>query len=533
MTPLTPSRGFSAAAAALVIAAIAPAVASAEVAQNKAGWSTSIQPIYTTITQGYELALDQGDRRLYAADAGGVTTAKSTLVPVVDANGVASTTQFTVRDSTAKVFELSTINNTFVRSVSFTSTALTPFVNPTNNRSAYAYPYGIAVDSKRHIVATTNTRSNTVTIFDGSATAITNANTLFLDSSPTPAPIFAHPMSLGIDSTTGLAYIADNGTSTVKVIDLATKTVTASIPGVVSPTKFAIDEANGIAYVGCGAERGATAPIVTVIDLKTNTVKGTITMPTATDTNTRPGLDEGLQKLYVGSYAGKSVSVFNAKTGAFIKRLDSAGPSNTLTVDSKRHLAYSSDHSANAVTVIDTLTDEVVQVVPTGARTIDVAVDETSGVAYASGQGQGIASTPNFGVITSFKVTKDAPVPIPAPAQGPAGPAGPAGTPGPTGAGLSSLSIELETLKLLGSKVKYEAPGAGVLNVVVKSGGKTIATGKRTSTGVGSYSLTLSKTKTGKAKLAAKKSLKGTLTATFTPKGSTASVSKSIKAGRL
>lgn len=535
LSPVPRRRGARAATAAIALLTLSPAIASADVAQNQPGWSTTTQSLYTGITQGYELAVDTGNRRLYAADAGGLTTQKSTVtkVPVYGADGVATGeyTNTTV-NSTAKVVALNTINNSFVKSFSYLTIPdlVVPSSNPVATRAAF--PYGVAVDSQRHIVVTTNTRSNSVTIFDQDRTAALDAaSTLYLDGASTP--YFAHPMSVGVDSSTGRAYVADNQANQVEVIDLVTKTVVATIPGVPSPTKLAIDEANGLAYVGSGAERAATQPIVTILDLKTNAVIGTLTSPNAGDTNTRPGIDTVAQKLYVGSYAGKSVSVYDLATGTFLERIDVAGPANTVTVDSQRHLAYSADHSANTVSVIDTTTDEVVQVVPTAARPIAVAIDPASGVAYASSQ--------TSGTVTAIKVTKDADLPKgdtgaagpagPSGATGPAGPAGPAGVgAASTTLGTLSLSYSLGAIEVVGSSASIKVPGAGTTKVVVTSGKTTIATGSKSSTKAGTIKVTLKKTAAGKKLLAGKKSVSATLAATFSPKKAAAvRVTRSVK----
>ncbi|MDQ8044610.1 MAG: hypothetical protein AAGC46_09065, partial [Solirubrobacteraceae bacterium] len=117
-------------------------------------------------------------------------------------------------------------------------------------------------------------------------------------------------------------------------------------------------------------------------------------------------------------------------------------------------------------------------------------------------------------------------------ATGAAGAPGPVGPAGADGTGLGELSISLTSLKLVGEKVKVDAPAAGTLTATLTAGGRTIAQGSGTATKAGTISFSVKKTAYGTTKLK-QKSLSGTLTVKFTPKASSALHSQSTIKAKL
>jgi YVTN family beta-propeller protein len=102
-------------------------------------------------------------------------------------------------------------------------------------------PHGIEVDTalNRIFVACRKSKAHQVSVLDGATNACI-PNTLVVGASPT---------GVGVNSTTHIVYVSNNGGNTVSVIDGQSLTLLATVPVGAGPDRFAIDEVNNIAYV--------------------------------------------------------------------------------------------------------------------------------------------------------------------------------------------------------------------------------------------------------------------------------------------
>lgn len=553
-------------------------VPSASAAQT--GWSATTQNLATGIVSGYETAFDPQNGKLYAADAQAISAQRQWKVtkgatpadpPVV------STTEYSdtiIQQATGKVVRFDAATLSLEKSWNHTglldnngnpSTGIirsgganTPQIgwsfnfqatpNPYtgvatgNGTSVGQLPYGVAVDGALAdpTIVTANTRTQSVTIYKASQATPTDADVIKFGSiGPGYSVQSRTPV---VDSKRHKAYVAgfQGTTGVIFKINTETKVVEAVIPapGVVG---LALDQEGNRLFAGTYqapvTPESPKGHFLRIIDLS----KVTNSLVAADNTgavvknvpnvgeDTRPGYDAANNKVYLAASVAipsvteelpkvtvVDVNPASASYGTVTKTLSTPARPNAVTVDAERGLAYVPFLGTRILGVIDTKTDEMVLTVPLAGNGIDADVDPKTGNVFVSNRGTG----PNgFGQVQVIKVNRPAELPKgdtgAAGAPGAPGAAGPAGAPGKDG--LNSLALELSSLKLLGSKLTFNAPGAGVLNVSVKAGKRTIATGKRTATKAGKYSLTLTKTKYGKDQLKKKKTLKGTLTATFTP----------------
>ncbi len=533
---------------------------------NQPGWTATVQNITTGVQLGYETAIDPVQRVLYAADASGGTYQRDWVWDPALNSGAGGYSdkyvQTTITSPTGRIASLSTANHTFLKYWSFTgltgadgTTIGGPLTWPTtipasgrataSNNNTGQYPYGVAVDYKTTngsgqpdpTIVTVQTRTSSVAIYKASAAQALKDTDLIQPA----ASGLVRARTPVVDSTRHKAYVAGYNASTGSVVQFNTQTkaveATITVPGAVG---LALDEANNLLYAGIYPPNGGEKA-VKVIDLskvntgdplnKTLNDGAVVATITGVGDNARPGFDAVGKKLYTANSesATPTVSVIDldpasANFRKVIKTIEVPGRPNAVNVDGERGLVYVPTLTGRSVAVIDARTLEYVTSVATTGSAVDADVDPASGVVYVSSQRTNVNGD---GQIQAIKISR----PTDALTNGKDGAPGPAGAAGPAGKdGLNSLALELSSLKLLGSKLSFTAPGAGVLNVKVTSAGRTIATGKRTAAKAGEYSLTLSKTKYGKDKLKQKKSVKGTLTATFTAAGSTAKVQKSIKA---
>lgn len=581
-SPLKRGLRFAAGAAALL--AVTPGSALADTPENQPGWTANSLSLTTGIVLGYETAIDPVHRVLYAADANGASAQRQYVWDPSLNSGAGgwsdSYLQTTTQAATGKIASFSSATNSVLKNWSHTGLTGTTTVNGSpvsapggplvfgnvnqttgistaSNRLTGQYPYGVAVDHATKTggeddptIVTVQTRTSTVAIYKSSTASngVTDADVI-----PTTASGLVRARTPVVDSTRHKAYIVGYNATTGIVVQINTLTkaveATFPVPGAVG---LALDEATGLLYAGTYPGGNASGELKILdpskadtsapLDPTKNTQVVTKTI-TGVGPNARPGYDAVNKTVWLansntGLAAVSVVDVDPASStyGTVLKSIDLYGAPNAVTIDGERGLAYVPTLGGKTLAVLDTDSLEYVTSVPTKGNALDADFDPKSGTVYVSsmstnttgdGQIQAIQISRPGDEVTNGKDGKD----------GASGPAGAAGAAGPAGAagragkdGLNSLSLSLTNLKLVGSKVSFTAPGAGVLNVKVTSGGRTIATGKRTATKAGNYSLTLSKTAYGKTKLKAKGTVSGTVTATFTADGGKATVKKAIKA---
>lgn len=540
------------------------------------GWSATTQDLATGIISGYETAFDAKNGKLYAADSQAISAQRQWKVtkgatpadpPVV------STTEYSdsiIQAATGKVVRFDAATLSLDKSWSHTAlldnngNPSTGIIMNGNVQSGWAFnwnnainpitgiqtgsgtqlgqlPYGVAVDGNLAdpTIVTANTRTQSVTIYKASQNAPLNTDVIkFSTIGPGYSVQSRTPV---VDTVNHKAYVAgyQGTTGVIFKFSTETKAVEAVIPapGVVG---LALDEQGGRLFAGTyqapATPASPSGHFLRIIDLSKvtnslvaadNAAAVVKNVPNVGE-NTRPGYDSATKTVYLANSvaAGQAnphqITVVDADPasgsyGTVVKTIASPNRPNTVVVDAERGLAYVPFLNPRTLGVIDTKTNEFVLFVPLAGNGLDADIDPKTGNVFVANRGSG--STTGNGQVQVIKVNRPTELPKgdagAAGAPGAAGAAGPAGAPGKDG--LNSLALELTSLKLLGSKLTFTAPGAGVLNVSVKAGKRTIATGKRTATKAGEYSLTLTKTKYGKDQLKKKRTLKGTLTATFTP----------------
>lgn len=446
------------AGAVAAVTALAPAGAAADPV-NKPGWTTLSQTLYAGVTTAYETAVDPQRNRVF------VTDSATTSPQVAMVNGA---------------------NHAFARSLSFRNLTPVPGVDRDGNPTTLPVrPFGLAVDPVHRKVITSNTTSNTATVFDEDATEVTDADVL---------KVGQHPFSLAVDTKKGRAYIANGVDDTLSVVNLLTEKVDRTIPGGEFPTKLAIDEAARRIYVG-----SATARQITVIDADSQEIVDTIPV----GANSRPAVDPVARKLYAGNYGDKTVTVVDTTTNRAIKTIPTGGPPNTVAVDPGRHLVYTADLTGNVVTVIDSTKDEVVQVVPVGPRALGMAVNLETGWAYTSSMGNG--------TLTALQVTRPrAPAPTSAPAPVPAEPSQPSGR--------ATATPRLGTIHFASGRLIVDVSGAGDIAVAARERKRTMAKATGSARRAGTVRLRLRATKAGRA-AQRRRAVKAAATVTFAPRG--------------
>ena len=184
------------------------------------------------------------------------------------------------------------------------------------------------------------------------------------------------PSPFGVaDAGNGVLYVANNGGSTVSVIDSATNAVTGSVAVGSGPGEIAMDPAAGRAYVG-----NFNDGTVSVVDTASRS-----TIATLSPGGLGVAVDPGLSRLYM--VVPSRVTVVDTLTLQPVATI--LAPSATgwwsVAVDAHRHLGYLGDLSAHGVTVVDLTDNAIVTTIDVGGPVrFALAVDATRGEVYAA-----------------------------------------------------------------------------------------------------------------------------------------------------
>jgi YVTN family beta-propeller protein len=218
-------------------------------------------------------------------------------------------------------------------------------------------------------------------------------------------PVGAGPISIGVNTRTGRAYVVNADDGTVSVIDGDADTVVATVAIGSHPYSIAVNSVTGLAYIS-----HTYSDQTTILDCATNAVSNL-----RTGSSDLVAIDPDRNIIYLMGYesatlavldgASRSLSsisigmhewglaleegagtVFVARTGAaevaVLKRSSSVPASIptgnipcALAFNRKRQRAYVANYGDNSVTVIDTRTGRAIATVPAGNRPQAIAFD--------------------------------------------------------------------------------------------------------------------------------------------------------------
>ena len=179
-------------------------------------------------------------------------------------------------------------------------------------------------------------------------------------------PVGAQPF--GVAAAGGLLFVANNGGTTVSIIDTASNTVTGSIVVGNGPGEVVVD--GGRAYVG-----NFTDGTVSVVDTATRSIVTTLS----------PGglgvaVDPVLHRLYATS--GTRLTVFDTDTQQTVATLSAPATGGwwAVAVDPIRHRVYLGDMGGGGITVVDGTSNTSVGLITTGQPIrFALAVDPSAG----------------------------------------------------------------------------------------------------------------------------------------------------------
>ncbi|MDF1487418.1 Ig-like domain repeat protein [Tessaracoccus caeni] len=435
-TPLIAALSLSLIGSASILGA-PTAAADPVVAEN--GWSYEKESFDTGVQNGYQLALDTANRKVYLSDA---YWSRQTREVTANEDGTFTygPDEFTIGSGKLAVFDsasrtrepdqsfldLTRNDGNGRESEPFSWANAAVDAKSINSMRTTFSPYGVAVDGTTPggaTVVTTTARQQDadegfgggVVVYNVSQGAPTDADRVF--EFEDGSPIFAGPRRIAVNTKTHKAYVTSLGNSRGKgsdgfitQIDLLTKKVDAriTVPEAVGAVGVAVDEDNNRIYVG--AMKESRLYVIDGSKVKTTDAKNlelnndAITALEATlPSNQRPAYSPELKRLYVASFDAKTISVIDADPasagyGKVLHTIET-GPTNAVEIDGERNLLYSANLGDQNVVVFDATTYEKLLTLPTSGNAINIGIDPVSRDVWVS-------NFSNAGKVDVFTITE-------------------------------------------------------------------------------------------------------------------------------
>lgn len=220
-------------------------------------------------------------------------------------------------------------------------------------------PCLIAASPKGDFVAVTNAVSNSVSIVATPELRVTK--TIQLDAG-------SAPYGVAVAEDGNKVYVVNEARNSVSILDVAAGRVTGSIPTPGNPSKIALSPDGALLWAP------AANGTIHIIDTQTDTISTTmsgIVSPVAVAFN-----PTGTKAYVTSAPAGVAGNVVVVDTSNYTVLSRIAVGTNpysiTLSVGGTR--AFVSNFDSDSVSVIDTITDQVVTTIRTGPAPIEVAV---------------------------------------------------------------------------------------------------------------------------------------------------------------
>ena len=219
----------------------------------------------------------------------------------------------------------------------------------------------------------------------GGGTGLPVAPAAQANTPPTPTiaaiiPVGAGPADLKFNPAGTRAYVSSTGSSTLSVIDTATKSVVATIPTAPSPRSIAVNRAGTRVYVE--SEDANHAGTVTVIDATTNTSAGTFNVGPFPGTM---AVSKDGTKLFIGHLFG--MSVVDTATKTVTTDIDLPGVPRDALMNETGTRLYASMVNGNSgnIFVIDTTTNSLAATIPVTGAPGSMALDPSGASLYVGG----------------------------------------------------------------------------------------------------------------------------------------------------
>jgi YVTN family beta-propeller protein len=203
------------------------------------------------------------------------------------------------------------------------------------------------------------------------------------------------------------AYIANQKSNTVSVVDTSTNRIVANLPVESQPQSIAVHPSGSFVYL-----TNLYSNNVSVIDTVTNTIVMTILVGSYT---TGIAVHPSGSFIYVGSVGSFRISVVDSKSYRITATIPMRSLPSTMVVHPSGTFVYVANHGSNVLSVIDTATNTVVKTVTVGPNPKGVAIHSTGRFVYVTNPPSNestsntvsVIDTRTYNLITNVRVGTD------------------------------------------------------------------------------------------------------------------------------
>ncbi len=194
---------------------------------------------------------------------------------------------------------------------------------------------------------------------------------------------FSNPIGVAVDPGTHKVFVANYVSQVVSVIDTAASPVTHERSDIVGsrPWAMAVDPTTHLAYVATLFGNSVSVMNGTTIEKTVGGVVGPIKVTT----------DPSLHRAYVVNNNADAITVIDTSTNDVIDPLLAGSGPSDIAVDPRTHMAFVTNRNDDNVSVIDQTTGTIVDTVAVGDYPIGIVVDPGSHRAYVTNGDQTVS----------------------------------------------------------------------------------------------------------------------------------------------
>lgn len=255
-------------------------------------------------------------------------------------------------------------------------------------------PAGIAVTPNGLFAYVAN--NNNDGISGGDSVSVINLKTNTVIATITD-PSFHEPYTITINAAGTLAYVTNSNSSTVSIINIATNTVASVINGFDGPSGFAIAPNGTTAYVnnygGPAGVMSGNGTTVSVVNLTTNTIVGTITVGLAPAGLAVTPNGEFVYVIdYVDGNPGTgTISIIATSSNTVVGTIPGFSGPFQIAITPNGKYAYVTNFGSNnfspvgtTVSVVSLKTNTVIATIPIGIQPAGIAITPNGKLAYVT-----------------------------------------------------------------------------------------------------------------------------------------------------
>jgi YVTN family beta-propeller protein len=304
------------------------------------------------------------------------------LIDRLDAEGIRMTNFYDVAGLSPRIFP-----------VAANSSITYPDPSVTNIYTLGKSSTGVALNPDTNMVYVTNSKSNTVSVINGSLNAVYDT-----------IGVGDLPVGIAINPKTNMLYVVDSGSGTVSIIDGSTNTISDRLAIESTPYGVAVNPALNMVYF-----IDPTVPAVDFVDGYTNKIVNTVNV---NGNPQRIAVDPATNMIYVTNSKSDAITVIDGSTKTVSDTIHAGNGTMPLAiaVNSATNMIYLTNSKSDAITVIDGSTKKVTNTLHLGngdthltisinppTNMIYVTNSKSDSVSVIDGSAKSIVGTINLG----------------------------------------------------------------------------------------------------------------------------------------